>query len=143
MSWGTCYKGSNNIHFDFPALMSDGRIYTNWDSACSKNKALIRENNIQTNYQYRQFLINNGKQVENNNSIQACDQCGVCKYGYPLSHNHGNGRYLYKSINDKHQPYGYEDSDLKNVYLSSQRLNSRLIAPIMSQQESINKQRPN
>ena len=26
MSWGTCYAGSNNIHFDRPAVMSDGKI---------------------------------------------------------------------------------------------------------------------
>ena len=24
MSWGTCYAGSNNIHNNYPALMSDG-----------------------------------------------------------------------------------------------------------------------
>ena len=34
MSWGTCYSGSNNIHMGFPALMSDGRLYANWDAAC-------------------------------------------------------------------------------------------------------------
>ena len=25
MSWGTCYSGSNNIHFNFPAIMDDSR----------------------------------------------------------------------------------------------------------------------
>ena len=27
MSWGTCYSGSNNIHFGFPPIMTDGRNY--------------------------------------------------------------------------------------------------------------------
>ena len=26
MSWGTCYNASNNIHSDFPALMSEGNF---------------------------------------------------------------------------------------------------------------------
>lgn len=143
MSWGTCYKGSNNIHFDYPALMSDGRIYTNWDPACEKNKSLIRENNIKTNFQYRQFLINNSESIINSNNNQAQDHCGVCRYGYPLQVNTNNGKYLYKSVNDNHQPYGYENSDLKNVYLSRQQLESRLSAPIMSQQQSLTAPRAN
>jgi hypothetical protein len=136
MSWGTCYKGSNNIHFDYPALMSDGRLYTNWDPACEKNKNLIKQNGIQTNYQYRQFLINNGNHLMKSNNIAACDQCGVCQYGYPLQQDTNNGKYLYKSVQDTHQPYGYENSDLKNMYVSREQLQSRLSAPIMSQTQS-------
>ena len=30
MSWGTCFSGSNNIHFDFPPIMSDGRNFSSW-----------------------------------------------------------------------------------------------------------------
>lgn len=141
MSWGTCYNGSNNIHFDYPALMSDGRIYTDWNPSCKKNKELIKQNNIQTNFEYRKYLTNNAKSIMNNNTKEACDQCGVCYYGHPYSTN--SNRYLYKSINNTHQPYGYENSDLKNIYLSRQQLQSRLTAPIMSQQESLTLPRAN
>ena len=40
MSWGTCYGGSNNIHFGFPPLMSDGRNYATWNPACDINTKL-------------------------------------------------------------------------------------------------------
>ena len=40
MSWGTCYKASNNIHAGFPALMSEGNLYTDYDSACKMNNTL-------------------------------------------------------------------------------------------------------
>jgi hypothetical protein len=40
MSWGTCYSGSNNIHFDYPALMSDGS-YTDWNPSCAVNNQHI------------------------------------------------------------------------------------------------------
>lgn len=137
MSWGTCYKASNNIHLQYPALMSDGRIYTNWDPACEKNKTLIKQNNIQSNYQYRQFLIQNSGNLMQTNAIAACDQCGVCSYGYPLHYDTNNGKYLYKSMQDNTQPYGYETSDLKNMYVSRQQLQARLSAPIMSQAQSL------
>ena len=60
MSWGTCYSGSNNIHMGFPALMSDGRLYANWESSCESNNALKAKEGIKNNYDYRQYLIKNG-----------------------------------------------------------------------------------
>lgn len=133
MSWGTCYSGSNNIHFDYPPLMSDGRNYVNYDPACDFNRKLIKQNNIQSNFQYRQFLIQNANKIREQSTIQACDNCGVCDYGYPLQKS-PRGKYIYKHCNDFSQPYGYENSDLKNIYLSRQALQSRMVAPLMSQQ---------
>ena len=40
MSWGTCYSGSNNIHFGFPPLMTDGRNYASWQPEAVINKTL-------------------------------------------------------------------------------------------------------
>ena len=57
MSWGTCYSGSNNIHFNFPSMMSDGRNYTNWEPEVVIDKKIEQEQNIKSNMQYRQYLI--------------------------------------------------------------------------------------
>ena len=133
MSWGTCYSGSNNIHFDYPALMSDTRLLTNWNPACDINKKIVKDTGIKTNYQYRQYLIHNANRIQKSNNVAACDQCGVCNYGYPFQPN-STGKYLYKSCSDMSRPYGYECSDLKNAYLSRQELESRMVAPLMSQQ---------
>lgn len=132
MSWATCYSGSNNIHFDYPALMSDGR-QTDWNPSCDMNNKYISQNNITNNYQYRQFLINNGNTIRMNNNKLACDNCGVCNYGHKFTPN-SSGKYLFKNCGDKAQPYGYECSDLKNAYLSREELQSRMIAPLLSQQ---------
>lgn len=142
MSWGTCYSGSNNIHFDYPALMSDGRLYTNWETDCTRNNQIIESNGIQTNYQYRKFLTENAGNIMMDNLVQACDQCGVCSYGYPYQMNKG-GKHLYKSCRDRTQPYGYETSDLKNAYLARQELQSRLVAPLLSQQGLLHLNRAN
>ena len=48
MSWGTCLSGSNNIHFDFPPLMSDGRNFASWQPGAKLNQQLRNENNIKS-----------------------------------------------------------------------------------------------
>ena len=113
MSWGTCYSGSNNIHMGFPALMSDGRLYANWDAACEMNNALKAKEGIKNNYDYRQYLIKNGSQVMHQNAMAACDNCCACKENYNKTPR-VNDKYVFKSCSDKTVPFGYENSDLKN-----------------------------
>ncbi len=141
MSWGTCYKASNNIHAGFPAMMSEGNLYTDYDSACKMNNALKGKLGIQSNYQYRQWLINNGKSVMQSNTVASCAQCCGCMVSFNPVPN--SGKYLFKSCADKTQPFGYETSDLKNLYLSRADLQSRLCAPIMTQDEMLKMGRPN
>ena len=50
-----------------------------------------------------------------------------------------NDKYVFKSCSDKTVPFGYENSDLKNMYLSSQDLASRLAAPILTQSDYLAK----
>jgi len=133
MSWATCYNASNNIHFNSPPLMSDGRNYANWNPACKQNNILMNKQKIQSNFEYRRFLINNGKSLMKSNTKQSFDNCGVAQYGSPLYVDTNNGKYLYKSVRDGTQPYGYETSDLKNLYLTREQLQSKMNAPIMSQ----------
>lgn len=142
MSWGTCYSGSNNIHFDFPPIMMDGRNYTKWQPGAVINQQIRKENDIKTNWQYRQFLTNNADSIMKSNKLEACDNCCYCptiKSGEETS----NTPFLYTSCMDKSQPYGYEDSDLKNLYLSRQQLQSRMVAPILTQEQYLQQRYPN
>ena len=142
MSWGTCYKGSNNIHSGFPALMSDGQWATNWEPACTVNNQIKKYAGITNNFEYRQYLINNADSIVNKNQTEACDDCGVCWDSFKNSNQTKcPTKYIYKSCADKTQPFGYENSDLKNMYLSSKSLQSRLAAPIMTQAQML--QMPN
>ena len=43
MSWGTCYAGSNNIHFDFPPIMADGRNYATWQPGAVINENITKK----------------------------------------------------------------------------------------------------
>ena len=142
MSWGTCYAGSNNIHFDFPPIMTDGRNYAKWQPGAVINEQIRQENNIKSNWQYRQYLTKNADAVIKANQLEACDECCYCpalRTGEPVP----NTPFLYKSCMEKSQPYGYENSDLKNVYLSSYQLQARMVAPAITQEQLLQQRYPN
>ena len=142
MSWATCYAGSNNIHFDFPPIMTDGRNYAKWQPGAVINEQIRQENNIKTNWQYRQYLTTNADAIIKSNQLDACDECCYCpalKTGEPVP----NTPFLYKSCMEKSQPYGYENSDLKNVYLTSYQLQARMVAPAITQEQLLQQQYPN
>ena len=133
MSWATCYNGSNNIHFNIPPSMSDGRLFSNYEAACKANNQLKKNLGITNNYQYRQYLIHNGNQVAQKNSQLACAECSQCIKEAQQAPK--TQKYLYKSCADRSRPYGYENSNLKNMYVSRQAQNSKLQAPLLTQEQ--------
>lgn len=144
MSWGTCYSGSNNIHFDFPPIMMDGRNYSNWQPGAVINENIRQEAGIKSNAEYRSYLINHADKIIKYNQIQACDQCCPCPASYGVSQNNSsNVPYLYKSCADVSVPFGYETSDLKTQYHSRQDLENRLRVPLLSQEQIIKMGYPN
>ena len=132
MSWATCYSGSNNIHHDAPALMSDSRLYTNYQNACDINKDIRRENGITNNYSYRKYLQNNALQImgSNTNSAMKCSN-KPCAKASPGDKN----KYFFSHCYDRSQPFGYETSDLKNMHLSRESLSKSLSGPIITQEQ--------
>ena len=142
MSWGTCNAGSNNIHFDFPPIMTDGRNYAKWQPGSVINQEIRKDNGIKSNWEYRQFLTNNADSIIKSNQLESCDNCCYCptlKVGEPVP----NTPFLYNSCMEKSQPYGYENSDLKQLYLTSQQLQCRMIAPILTQEQYLLQKYPN
>ena len=136
MSWGTCYAGSNNIHPDFPPIMNDGRNFANWQPGAVINDYIRQEAKIQTNWEYRQYLAKNADAIIKYNQLSACGECSAntVQYGtgIPVSN---NSPYLYKSCLDTTKRFGYEDSDLKNLYLSDVNLQARMVTPVISQSD--------
>jgi hypothetical protein len=136
MSWGTCYAGSNNIHADFPPIMNDGRNYTNWQPGAVINERIREQANLKTNWNYRQYLSKNADAIIKYNQMSACGECcaNTVQYGTGATVSN-NTPYLYKSCLDETKKYGYENSDLKNLYLSDVTLQSRMITPVISQSD--------
>ena len=134
MSWGTLYSGSNNIHHNEMALMSDGKQFTMYNPACDLNKKLQAQNGMKNNYEYRQFLINNGISLMGKNNISSCNSGSECVMN-GISKNKSYGKYLYKSARDMTKTYGNQSSDLKNMYLDRQELSSTFVTPIVTQDD--------
>ena len=154
MSWGSCASGSNNIHFGFPPIMTDGRNYANWQPGGSLNADIRKRENITTNWQYRKYLTENADDIIAINQLEACDQCCSCPARYTSAPSHSNTAaihtttsnttpnttpFLYKSCTDTTEPYGYETSDLKNLYLSESQLQTRMVTPVFTQDQLLKK----
>ena len=159
MSWGTCSSGSNNIHFDFPPIMDDGRNYATWQPGAVINERIRQNEDIKTNWQYRKYLTENADSIIKQNQIAACNECCSCPARYTDQPSHSptadeirktrmhkvsdTPPFLYKSCTDNRQPYGYENSDLKSEYLSEYQLQSRMVTPVLTQAQLLQQGYPN
>ena len=135
MSGGTCYTGSNNIHFNFPPIMADGRNFASWQPGAVVNEKIRQESGIKSNWQYRKYLMENADQIIKYNQLGACEQSsgGVVNYGGEEKLN--GSPFLYNSYLENSQPFGYENSDLKSSYLSRQQLQERMVTPVITQEQ--------
>ena len=133
MSFATCYSGSNNIHFNFPPIMADGRNYASWQPEAVINNRIQQQENINSNWQYRQFLQKNGLQIMKYNSKEACYDLGLDPHTTTNTTPSSNVPFTYRSSFDTAKPgFGYCNSDLKNPYLTREQLNARMIAPTIT-----------
>jgi hypothetical protein len=118
--------------------MKDGRNYANWQPGGALNEEIRKDNKIHSNWAYRKFLTQNADTIIRTNQAFACDDCCSCPARYPSvtqPTTNNNTPFLYKSCLDNSQPFGYENSDLKNLYLSDVQLESRMVTPVITQEQ--------
>lgn len=130
MSWATCYNASNNIDFNFPPIMADGRNYATWQPDAVINERIQVQEGIQNNWGYRQYLQHNGLKIMNYNNQEACYSLGLDPHYTTNATPSDNVPYTFRGTFDSSKPgFGYCNSDIKNPYLSREQLNARLVAP--------------
>ena len=119
MSWATCYltEGCNNIHFNQPPKVADGRFYTSYISSEAMNEQLKSLEGVRSNWSYREYLQKNAVKIMEYNNLEC-----YCKLGI------NPGSTVTKS---KPIPYGYcnPESDLRNKYLTRNQLNLQMTSP--------------
>ena len=103
--------------------MADGRNFSSYDMAPALDKMVKKNANITTNTDYRRYLQTNADSIIKNNQLSACEECGTC-LDLQKTVTQGSSPYIFSTILTTDQPYGYESSDLKNAYLSRQRLDA-------------------
>ena len=137
MSWATCFSGSNNINFNFPPIMQDGRTYSSYQPEAVVNQRIQEVNHINSNWKYRQFLTQNADQIMQFNTTEACYTLGLNPHVTTDATPSSNVPFLYKSTFDTSSPgFGYPTSDLKNPYLSRQQLEARMISPTITMNDA-------
>jgi len=130
MSWQTCYSGSNNIYFNFPPIMNDGRNFATWQPESVVNERIQKSEGIQSNWAYRQYLQKNATSIMNYNTEEACYTLGMDPHYTTNMTPSANVPYTFKNTFDTSTPgFGYCNSDLKSPYLSREQLNARLVSP--------------
>jgi hypothetical protein len=130
MSWATCYSGSNNIHFNFPPIMADGRNFSSYQPEAVINNRIRKEEHITTNWEYRNYLKNNANKIMKSNSDSWCYTTGLPSHYNTDKTPSSNVPYIFNGIYDNSKPgYGYCNSDLKNPYLSREQLQAKMISP--------------
>jgi hypothetical protein len=113
---------TNNVYSNIPPFMSDGRsVFASWQPEAIINKEIIKENNLRTNWEYRQFMIKNADSIMEYNKREACNDIGYYKRYVPESHPQvdASSNVLF-SQNDA--------SDLKNMYFSRNQLQMQKIS---------------
>lgn len=131
MSWATNYQNSkdaNNVFTNAPANMADGRFLKDLKvDQDVLNKETMEELNMKTNGDYRKYLQNNAASIMKTNSITSHSNTGNMIYFKPNDSH--NPPFHYDNSLDRRQPAGYNDSDLKNYYLSREQLNRNMVSP--------------
>lgn len=121
---------TNNQYNDFPPLMSDSRaVFASWQPESIINNDLLKESGIKTNWHYRKYMTNNAKQIMKYNMTESCNDVGYYKRMYnsePKKENTGTP-YLYSSQMDNKDVFGVNQSDLKQLYLTREQLESRKV----------------
>jgi hypothetical protein len=129
---------TNNKYPEFPPLMNDGRAITaSYQPEAIVNEMLIQNNNIQSNWQYRQYLTKNAENIIKYNLQESCNDVGYYKRYDDISKTNVSTPYKYTSHSDNSKPFGYYSSDLKDLYLSREQLNASKVSPVITQEEFI------
>jgi len=136
------YRGynTNNIYNEFPPLMMDGRtIISSYNPNAIITEKMIKDENIESNWQYRRYMTHNADRIRRFNYLESLNDMGYTQtpasvlYGAPVS-----SPYLYKTPADKAAAPGdiFPESDLKNLYLTREELNSRKVAPVITAEQA-------
>ena len=141
--WAKNYSSSHNVYFDFPPIMTDGRNFSGWQPGNAVNESIRRAENIKTNWDYRRYLTTNADQIMSINRVDAVNISGhgQVEFNAYEQENQRNVPFMYSSVMDKREPFGYVPSDLKDIYLSREALQSRMVAPEITQEQILAFQR--
>lgn len=133
----------NNQYEHFPPLMNDGRsVLASWQPGTMNNENIIEQNSIKSNWQYRSYLMNNSETIRAQLFRDALNDIGYsARHEAPDTGSLFQIPKIYSSINEPVSHREASVSDLQNIYLSREQLQSKQVVPSLTQAELIKLQR--
>ena len=123
-------RATNNIHFNFPPIMADGRNFADWQPEAVTNNKIRTEAGINSNWDYRRYLTHNATNIMKINAQESIENSGINPYSQNNSTSSSNVPFMYRNVFDTSSPgFGCNKSNLKTPYLSREQLQSRMVAP--------------
>ena len=89
-----------------------------WQPGNYENIKLLENNNINTNWKYRSYMVKNSDEIIKINQTNACIAIGLTQIDINKNNEKNNPPFLYKSFSDESRPVGYETSDAKIKYIA-------------------------
>lgn len=118
----TMWATQNNSNANIPGVLSDGRLFTNYASDAIVGESIKKENGITSNEEYRRYLVRNTEAIMKMNYDHMANEN---KTSYEHNQFDYGQPHLYKSIQEETKPYGYEDTTVKQMYLTRQQLDDK------------------
>lgn len=107
-----------------------GTAYGLWQPEGSTNRKIQVDTGISSNWKYRQYMQKNANNIMKYNSMQSINESGNNPYTLLNTSTVGNVPHLFNSVHDTSSPaYGLNNSDLKQDYMTKERMKARMIAP--------------
>ena len=103
-------------------ILNDPRNLTTYKTQSEIDRDLIAKSNITNNYEYRMFLTKNASNIINVNNMNICNNTSNCSADVI----NDKSPYIFKKLDNNIIPNIDNISDLKSIYLSREKLNSRL-----------------
>jgi len=134
---------TNNKYPSFPPLMADGRSITaTYQTETSIHKDILERNGLTTNWEYRNYMTKNAKEIMEYNFRESSNDIGYYKRPIDIPSIQSNtlvgsqyqSPYRFSSVldNDKRtMASSGVGSDLKDIYLTREQLDARKISPIV------------
>jgi len=132
---------TNNKYENFPPIMNDGRssVIASWQPGAIVNDRIMKENQIESNWQYRKYLADHANEIRDQNFFAACSDAGYYDKGFqgPACGASYTPPVLYSNISEQPKHRGAVQSDIKDIYLSREQLQARTVVPSMTQAELV------
>jgi hypothetical protein len=134
---------TNNVHPNMPANMTDGRsLVAAHQPEAVLNETILQNSGVKSNWEYRKYLTENSQQIGRDNFQEACNDVGYFERFTPQERTDLDQQYTPPSSHLLYKDRGTilnEKSDLKDLYLSRDELQSKFQPVTLTQDELFHK----